>query len=150
MKYKSSKPDAPILPKVTRSSTKGICSLSDATIIYPSTSDKKRYLHTGVEERFISERQSTMGEKSAGYGCEFTNEMKKEGSIFKNCNFISTVRCKLSTHIQQHHLGVAIACFICDKRWWSAHTWIQHMHSTHSALSEEDFFVKEGVDIAEL
>ena len=151
MKHKSSETlDMPISPKITRSSTKGVCSLSEATIIYPSTSDKKRYLHTGVEEKFISEHQSTTGGRSARYGCEFTDEMKKEGHIFKDCDFISTVRGQLSTHIWQHHLGVAVACFICDKRWWSAHTWIQHMRNTHKTLSQDDFFVKEGADIAKL
>ena len=68
MKHKSSEPsDTPFLSKVTRSSSKGVCSLSEVTIIYPSTLDKKRYLYTGVEERFISECQSTTGGKSAGY-----------------------------------------------------------------------------------
>ena len=151
MKRKTSDPsDISLPPKATRSSSKGICSLADATIVYPLSLDKKKYLHTGVEERFISEHQSTTGGKATGYGCEFTNEMKKEGKIFKSCDFISTVRGQLSTYIRQHHLGVAIACFVCDKRWWSAHTWIQHMRNVNSALSENDFYVKEGADIAEL
>ena len=37
----------------------GICKLSDATPLYPTVVDKKRYLHTGVEKEFCSSRKSS-------------------------------------------------------------------------------------------
>ena len=79
---------------------KGVCALSDAADIFPTMTDKQKgYLHSGVDDKFISDRQSSMGGKSAGYGCEYSNVMKQEGHIVKDCDFISTVRGQLSTHM---------------------------------------------------
>ena len=96
---------------------KGICALSDATVVYPSVIDKQKgYLHSGVADKFISDWQSSTSGRSAGYGCEYSAVMKQEGHIVKDCEFISTVRGQLSTHIRQMHLGVAISCYVCQRK----------------------------------
>ena len=56
---------------------KGVCALSDATEVYPSVADKQKgYLHSGVDDKFISDRQSSTGGRAAGYGCEYSTVMK--------------------------------------------------------------------------
>ena len=130
---------------------KGVCALSDATEVYPSVTDKQKgYLHSGVADKFISDHQSSTGGRSAGYGCEYSAVMKQEGHIVKDCEFISTVCGQLSTHIHQMHLRVAVSCYVCQHKWWSAHTWIQHMRTTHTGLKEDDFYVQDDADIANL
>ena len=47
----------------------GCCELCDATPLYPSTVDKDRYLHTGVEEAFFSAHKCSAIGKEAGYVC---------------------------------------------------------------------------------
>jgi len=128
----------------------GICSLSDAQPIYPSTADKTKYHHTGIEERFISHRKGSSSTDHAGYVCHYTQAMQEEGKVIKSCDFFSTVKAQLSTHIRQFHLGTAVCCFVCGKKSWAAKTWIDHMRSAHSDLQEDDFFVREGTNVEEL
>ena len=42
------------------------------------------------------------------------------------------------------HLGAAVTCYICDKWWWLASTWFDHMENSHSDLGEENYFSYEG------
>ena len=88
--------------------------------------------------------------KSAGYECNYSITKKAEDVSIPDCTFFSTTKGQLSTHIHQHHLGLAIGCFICPtKHWWSASAWMEHMKKAHSELSQDAFFVKEGADAAE-
>ena len=48
---------------------------------------------------------------------------------------------QVSSHIRQFHLGICVACYICDHRWWSATEWKKKMTTQHSNLSEQEFFV---------
>ena len=123
----------------------GVCTLSDAAIYYPTTADTAvSYLHAGVDSSFFSSRKSSLTMKSAGYECNYSVMKKAEGIAVTDCTFFSTTKGQLSTHIRQHHLGLAIGCFICpSKRWWSASAWMEHMRKTHAELSQDAYFVKE-------
>ena len=99
-----------------------ICKLKDASPIYPMVADSESYLHSGVEDQFLSPRMSSSVSKDAGYACMYSEEMKKEGKIIPACEFISTTKGQLSTHIRQMHLGSAVTCYICRKKSWSAVT----------------------------
>ena len=48
---------------------------------------------------------------------------------------------QVSSHIRQFHLGICVACYVCNHRWWSATEWKKHMTTHHSTLSEQEFFV---------
>ena len=126
----------------------GVCSLKDATAYYPTTADRPEYLHSGVSKRFFSKRKSSAITKEAGYSCNYSSAMKEDGVIVANCELMCTNKSQLSTHIRQMHLGLAITCFVCNRRWWAASTWKDHMKSAHSRLSDKDYYVKEGADIA--
>ena len=68
-----------------------------------------------------------------------------------DCILFSMTKSQLSTHIQQHHLGVAIGCYICPTRcWWSGLNWMEHMKKCHPDLESDCFFIKEGADLQEL
>ena len=130
--------------------TSPICALEDATIIYASTKEEDRYLHAGVDNRFISSCKSSAVTQRVGYGCLYSTIMREEGTIVEECEFVSSTRSQLSTHIRRSHLGAAVVCYVCDEWWWGASTWLEHMEKAHPSLKREDYFVKEGTDIAEL
>ena len=128
----------------------GCCKLRDATPLYPTTVDKDRYLHTGVEEAFFSARKCSAVGKEAGYICQWSTVMKERGNIVHDCKVFLSTKGQLTTHIRQMHLGVAMVCYICNKRAWSGNTWFNHMKSQHPALAKSDYYVKEGVDVEQL
>ena len=130
-----------------------ICLLSDATPYYPTIWDKNRYtgpsaatgyLHSGVAENFFSTHQSSTVGKEAGYFCMYADAMRAQGKMVLNCDFFSSTKGQLSTHVRQKHLGVAVACYICNKKAWSGKTWLTHMQNAHKELSEDEYYVKEG------
>ena len=41
----------------------------------------------------------------------------------------------------QFHLGIGVACYICNHHWWSATKWKKHMTAHHSNLSEQELFI---------
>ena len=136
-----------------------ICLLSDATPYYPTTWDKNHYigpsaaaghLHSGVAENFFSARQSSAVSKEAGYFCKYIDAMRAQGKIVLDCDFFSSTKGQLSTHIRQKHLGVAVACYVCNKKAWSGKTWLTHMQNVHKELSEDEYYVKEGVTEGEV
>ena len=128
----------------------GLCSLSEADCIYPTTADSDNKLHSGVDPKFLSKRHSSSITKEAGYTCQYSNIMKSEGKIMPECNFFSLVKAQLSTHVCQFHLGAAVTCYVCQKKWWSAAAWYKHMTKIHTDLSSKDYYVKEGTNVQEL
>ena len=131
----------------------GICALSDAVIHYPTTSEAQSsaYLHAGVDPRFFSSHKSSAKTNIAGYKCQFAAIKREEGLDISDCTLFSTTKSQLSTHIRQHHLGVAIGCYICPtKRRWSGSSWMEHMKKCHHDLQSDCFFVKEGANLQEL
>ena len=68
----------------------------------------------------------------------------------EDCDFISSVHGQLSTHIRQMHLGAAVVCYVCDKHWWSASTWLNYIEKAHPDLGEDNYFVHEGSTAEEL
>ena len=144
---------APPPTSASKCSKAGICALSDATVHYPTTGEAQSsaYLHTSVDPKFYSSHKSSAKTKSVGYECQFAAVKREEGLNISDCTLFSTTKSQLSTHIQQHHLGVAIGCYICPtKRWWSSASWMEHMKKCHPDLKSDCFFVKEGADLKEL
>ena len=94
----------------------GCCELRDAAPLYPTTVDKDRYLHTGVEEAFFSAHKCSAVGKEAGYVCQWSTVIKERGNIVPYCEVFSSTKGQLSTHIQQMHLGIAMVCYVCNKR----------------------------------
>ena len=92
----------------------GISTLKDATPLFPTTAHQGKYLHMGVDPNFISTRLFSKHSPKAGYCCMFSTVSKGEGKLVADCEFFSTTKAQLSTHIRQHHLGVAVACFVCN------------------------------------
>ena len=105
----------------------GLCHLDDAEVYFPTIADKGAYLHTGVDGKFISAQKSSKSTPVAGYGCLFSQVSQEEGKKVPDCDFISTTKGQLSTNIRQVHLGICISCYICDKKWWSSSSWMEHM-----------------------
>ena len=145
-KPKSSTPASISKCQISHPSKGRIVALKDATPYYPPVQDKKGYHHAGVDPHFFSKRKSSPIFKSAGYNCLFSEVRKEEGEEVPPCDFFSSVKSQLSTHIRQHHLEIAVTCFICSGRWWSGTSWYDHMENKHSTLKEEDYFLKEGTE----
>ena len=134
--------------KVAHPTRGGMCNLDSAEVYYPQSSDEGNHLHAGVDSCFISSRKSSTHTASAGYSCLFSQIMKDDGKIVPDCDVISTTKGQLSTHIHQFHLGVAVGCYVCGRRWWSAATWMEHMKKSHPDLGTDAYYIKEGMDIA--
>ena len=144
---------APTPSTSAKCSKVGICTLSDATVLYPTTNKAQAsaYLHTGVDPRFYSSHKSSAKTHVAGYECQYAAIKREEGMDISDCTLFSTTKSQLSTHIRQHHLGVAIGCYVCPtKRWWSGSSWMEHMKKCHADLQSDCFFIKEGADLQEL
>ena len=136
--------------KPAHPSHRGLCHLDDAEVYFPTITDKGAYLHAGVDGKFISARKTSKSTPVAGYGCLFSQVSQEEGKKVPDCDFIYTTKGQLSTHICQAHLGICIGCYICDKKWWSSSSWMEHMKKFHSKLGEDAFFVKDGSNISGL
>ena len=138
---------------LAKCSKMGICALSDAVVHYPTTSEAQAsaYLHAGVDPRFYSSRKSSAKTRVAGYECQYAAIKREEGVDISDCTLFLTTKSQLSTHIRQHHLDVAIGCYICPtRRWWSGSSWMEHMKKCHPDLQSDCFFVKEGANLQEL
>ena len=134
-------------PKGAKSSKSGPFSLENAQVYYPTTADEGSHLHAGVNPKYLSSRKSSHHTAAASYGCLYSEVCKSEGKIIPHCDIISTTKGQLSTHVRQQHLGLAVGCYICQKKWWSVATWMDHMKKVHGEVGADVFFVKEGVDV---
>ena len=142
--------EVPMKKQSKKGSSHQICKLKDASPIYPTVADSETYLHSCVEDRFLSPRMSSSIYKEAGYACMYSEEMKKEGKATPACELISTTKGQLSTHIRQIHLGSAVTCYVCQKNSWSAVTCFEHMRKVHTDLQKHNYYVQEGADIESL
>ena len=124
----------------------GVVTLKEASPLFPTTAHKGQYLHIGVDSKFISSRVSSSTSTKAGYYCQFSSVSKEEGKLVPECEFFSTTKAQLSTHIRQHHLGLVVTCFVCNKRWWSASSWFSHMEKIHVNLKEDNYFIRSDAE----
>ena len=115
--------------------------LKEATPLFPTTNHKGQYLHARIDPKFVSSCISSSTSTKAGYHCQFSSVSKEEGKLVPECDFFSTTKAQLSTHIRQHHLGLAVTCFFCNKHWWSSSSWFTHMEKVHSTLKKYDYFI---------
>ena len=78
----------------------GVVTLKEASPLFPTTAHKGQYLHVGVDSKFISSRVSSSTSTKAGYYCQFSSVPKEEGKLVPECEFFSTTKAQLSTHIR--------------------------------------------------
>ena len=147
---KALKRKAPASSDVTKRAKLSICALKDAEAYYPNKADSAEPLHSGVPAKYFSGYYSGATTKESGYYCCYSRACKNEGQIVEDCEIFSTVKQQLSTHIRQAHLGLAVVCYVCGKRWWSASSWISHMKKVHTDLSSDEYYVSESTDTEEL
>ena len=121
--------------KSTKPVKGGVCALADATVFYPF--DPSTYLHTGVPSEYISKREGSQYKHTAVYMCDYSKVESARGNQVPPCD--TMCQNKVSSHIRQFHLGICVACYICNHRWWSATEWRKHMTAHHSNLSAQLF-----------
>ena len=117
----------------------GVCKLEDAAVFYPSS--KNNYLHTGVPSEYISKREGSLYTGSAVYMCDYSKVEESRGNKVPFCDTVCQNKMQVSSHIRQFHLGICVACYLCNHRWWSAYEWKKHMTSHHPNLSEDEYYV---------
>ena len=82
VKRKIPQPQGSSKQKVSHPSKAGICTLTDATIYFPTTLDASTsYLHAGVNSAFYSSHKSSQAMKTAGYKCNYSITKKTEGGV---------------------------------------------------------------------
>ena len=121
----------------------GVCKIEDAAVFYPS--NKSNYLHTGVPPEYISKREGSQYSNTAVYACNFSKVETERGNRVVLCDTVCQNKMQVSTHLRQFHLGICVACYICNHRWWSAFEWKKHMVAHHPDLSEHEYFVAATV-----
>ena len=120
--------------------------IQDATVIYPSKADQKRgYLHTGVDDCYIKDRNSGPFAKASIYACNYARHLREQGKNPTECDELTQNRGQCSTHVRRQHLNICIGCYICGRRWWSAGTWKEHMKGNHKDVENVWFVENEGV-----
>ena len=73
--------------------------------------------------------------------CNYSKVENARGNQVPLYDTMCQNKLQVSSHIRPFHLGICVACYICDHRWWSATEWKKHMTTQHSNLSEQEFFV---------
>ena len=124
--------------------------LSQATPLHPTKADRNAYLHTGVPDEFISDRESGPFSWVAIYKCNYARVMRERGYNPGECDVICQSRGQTSTHICQFHLGNCMECYVCGHCWWSAFEWKKHMKKAHTDLHEDDWYIASDVPAANL
>ena len=117
----------------------GVCALADATVFYPF--DPSTHLHTGVPNEYISKWEGSQYKHTAVYMCNYSKVESTRGNQVPPCDTLCQNKSQVSSHIRQFHLGICVACYICNHRWWSATELKKHMTTQHAFLSENEFFV---------
>ena len=127
--------------KAAPTKSTGPFTLKDASPVFPDKDNKVSYLHTGVPNIYISQRQSGPWSRVAIYKCNYAWALCEKGQNPQECDVICQSHGQTSTHIRQYHLNICVECFVCGHQWWSAFEWKKHMKSSHTDLSEDDWFV---------
>ena len=117
----------------------GVCKIEDATVFYPS--NKSNYLHTGVPPEYISKHEGSQYSNTAVYACNYSKVETERGNRVAFCDTVCQNKMQVSSHLRQFHLGICVACYIRNHRWWSAFEWKKHMVAHHPNLSENEYFV---------
>ena len=119
--------------------------LRDAEGDCPIKAEKAAYLHVGVPDRYISQRESGPQSPVAIYRCNYARAHHEMGESPDECDIICQSRGQTSTHVRQFHLNKCVKCYICSHRWWSAFEWKKHMKAAHSTSSEDAWFVSDEI-----
>ena len=124
--------------------------LNKATPLRPTKADRNTYLHTGVPDEFISDRESGPMSRVAIYKCNYARVMRERGFNPAECDVICQSHGQTSTHIRQFHLNNCMECYVCGHRWWSAFEWKKHMKKAHVDLLEDDWYISSEVPAGNL
>ena len=127
--------------KRKRTTPHKVFDIATATPFYPTRANKKKYLHTGVDPKYIKERRTGQFSKFAFYSCNYAAELRQMGIQTAECDSFNQNMGQTSTHIRSTHLNHCLACFVCSWRTWSGEQWRQHMQKKHGDLQEDDWFV---------
>ena len=115
--------------------------LQDAEGVCPTKVDKAAYLHVGVPDHYILQRENGRHSRFAIYRCNYAHAHREMGESPDECDVICQSQGQTSTHVRQFHLNKCVECYVCGHRWWSTFEWKKHMKVAHSTLSEDAWFV---------
>ena len=73
--------------------------------------------------------------------CDCSKVENARGNQVPPCDTMCQNKSQVSSYIRQFHLGICVACYICDHHWWSATEWKKHMTTHHSNLSEQEYLL---------
>ena len=112
-------------------STKDIpdfCELSECKIVYPTSADT--ITMSGVPAEFLSPRAD-----NGYYGC-----------LYGDCDVKISGKPAASSHVRRKHLGIALGCKICHRRYYKPTGWHDHMKAKHADVPRAQWFADPEVD----
>ena len=122
----TSHPGTPARPGSPRSTAStdfpDFCSLNECKVVFPT--GEKALTMTGVLGEWVSPRSS-----DGHYGC-----------LFGDCPARISGKPNCATHIRRVHLGVAIGCRHCDKKYFKPKGFLDHMRQKHPELPEAQWY----------
>ena len=118
-----SRPPSPAARSTASIDVDDYCPLEECKIVYPTSSDGLTM--SGVPAEFLSPRSS-----DGHYGC-----------LYGDCGAKISGKPAAASHIRRKHLGIAIGCYVCNRRYYKPQGWMDHMKSKHSNLSRGQWWV---------
>ena len=93
------------------------CPLDQCKIVYPISADTLTM--SGVPSELVSPLWD-----DGYYGC-----------LFGDCSMVLSGKPAAASHVRRKHLGIAIGCRHCNKRYYKPSGWGDHMKNKHPGLS---------------
>ena len=117
-----SRAPSPSVRSTTSADQEEYCPLDQCKLVYPITADTLTM--SGVPSEFVSSRT-----EDGHYGC-----------LFGDCTMVLSGKPAAATHVRRKHLGIAIGCRHCSKRYYKPGGWVDHMKNKHPSLSRSQWF----------
>ena len=118
-----SRPPSPAARSTASVDVDDFCPLEDCKLIYPTSADNLTM--SGVPAEFLSPRSS-----AGYYGC-----------LFGDCGKEISGKPAAASHVRRKHLGIAIGCHLCGRRYYKPQGWMDHMKSKHANVPRAQWWV---------
>ena len=104
-----SRPPSPAARSTVSVDADDFCPLEECKLVYPTSADNLTM--SGVPAEFLSPRSS-----AGYYGC-----------LYGDCGREISGKPAASSHVCRKHLGIAIGCHLCGRRYYKSQGWMDHI-----------------------
>ena len=117
-----SRAPSPSVRSTTSADQEEYCPLDQCKIVYPISADTLSM--SGVPSEMVSPRRA-----DGYYGC-----------MYGGCGMKMSGKPAAAAHVRRQHLGIAIGCRHCSKRYYKSGGWGDHMKNKHPEVPRAQWF----------